>query len=246
MIAWRLLCLMSHLLVGLLICGVCFPLSKIATRERLIRWWSGRLLTIFQVQLKFIDDSEGTAVSRALIVSNHVSWLDIFVMNAQQPCYFVAKSDIRSWPIIGWLSQKAGTIFLERGKQREVRRIYEGLVHQIHAGKRIAFFPEGTTAAQGSVLPFHANLFEAAIEAQVPVEPFSIRYLDASGKLHSAVDFIGEMTIVESMQAIFAGGKITAELRQLRSISTVDAHRRDIAQAARVAVAHSLSIEIKA
>ncbi|MFZ6751655.1 lysophospholipid acyltransferase family protein [Undibacterium sp. Ren11W] len=237
---------MSHLLVGLLIGGVCFPLSKVATHERLIRWWSGRLLAICRVQLKFIDCSEGTAVSRALIVSNHVSWLDIFVMNAQQPCYFVAKSDIRSWPMIGWLSQKAGTIFLERGKQREVRRIYEGLVQQIHAGKRIAFFPEGTTAAQGSILPFHANLFEAAIEAQVPIEPFSIRYLDASNKLHPAVDFIGEMTIVESMQAILKGGEITAELRQLRSISTEDAHRREIALAARLAVAQSLGIEIKA
>lgn len=244
MIVWRLLVLMFHLMMGLLICGVFFPLSKLSTHEVLVRWWSARLLAIFRVELKFIDCSDGTAAQRALIISNHVSWLDIFVMNAQQPCYFVAKSDIRNWPIIGWLSQKAGTIFLERGKQREVRRIYEGLVHQIHDGKRIAFFPEGTTAAQGTVLAFHANLFEAAIEAQVPIEPFSIRYLDASGKLHSAVDFIGEMTIVESMQAILKGGKITAELRQLRTINTINAHRREIAQEARLAVARSLNIEL--
>lgn len=244
MIVWRLLVLMLHMVIGLLICGVFFPLSKVGTHEILIRWWSARLLTICRVELKFIDCSDGTVAQRALIVSNHVSWLDIFVMNAQQPCYFVAKADIRSWPIIGWFSQKAGTIFLERGKQREVRRIYEGLVHQIHDGKRIAFFPEGTTAPQGTVLAFHANLFEAAIEAQVPVEPFSIRYLDASGKLHSAVDFIGEMTIVESMQAILKGGKITAELRQLRTINTINAHRREVAQEARLAVARSLNIEL--
>ncbi|CAN5897518.1 lysophospholipid acyltransferase family protein [soil metagenome] len=243
MLAWHFVRVMLHLWAGLLICAVIFPISKVATHERLIRWWSKKMLLICGVELTISDQRHGATEEQVLIVSNHVSWLDIFVLNSLQPCYFVAKSDIRSWPMIGWLSEKAGTIFLARGKQREVRRIYEGLVHQIQAGKRIAFFPEGTTAAQGTILPFHANLFEAAIEAKVPVQPFSIRYLDSQGALNPAADFIGDMTFVESISVILKSGKIIAELSQLPTISTDGAHRRETAQAARLAVAQSLGIQ---
>ena len=99
-----------------------------------------------------------------------------------------------------------------------------------------------TTAAQGTILPFHANLFEAAIEAKVPIQAFAIRYVDAKGALHHAVDFTGDMTFAASMNLILRGGKITAELRQLPLISTDAAHRREVAQAARLAIAQSLGM----
>lgn len=244
MVAWYFFRVFVHLAIGLTVCGVVFPLSSAGFKEKLIRWWSGAMLAICQVEVRFQNQGDAAPGQRVLVVANHVSWLDIFLLNSLRPCHFVAKADIRSWPILGWLSQKAGTIFLARGKQREVRRIYEGLVHQIAAGKHIAFFPEGTTAPQGTILPFHANLFEAAIEAQVPIQPFAIRYVDAHGKLHHAVDFIGEMTFAESMNLILRGGKITAELTQLPLISSDNAHRREVAQAARLAVAQSLGITI--
>jgi len=132
--------------------------------------------------------------------------------------------------------------FLARGKQREVRRIYEGLVHQIADGKRIAFFPEGTTSAQGTLLPFHANLFEAAIEAKVPVQPFVVRYVDADGRFHQAADFIGDMTFAESMAVILRAPRMTAELIRLPAISTEGAHRREVAQQSRAAVLQELGI----
>lgn len=245
MIAWHFVRVIVHLWAGLLICAVIFPLTKAATHERLIRRWSQKMLAICGVEVCVLDQRDGTVEQQVLIVANHVSWLDILVLNSLQPCHFVAKSDIRSWPMIGWLSEKAGTIFLARGKQREVRRIYEGLVHQIQAGKRIAFFPEGTTAAQGTLLPFHANLFEAAIEAKVPVQPFSLRYLNIHGALDPAADFIGDMTFVESMSVILKAGKLTVELCQLPTISTAGAHRREVAQAVRLAVARSLGIDEK-
>ncbi|MET3116900.1 1-acyl-sn-glycerol-3-phosphate acyltransferase [Undibacterium sp. GrIS 1.8] len=244
MIAWRFIRIIVHLFAGMLTCAVIFPWTSTATHEALIRRWSKNLLTICKVRVRLIDRAADSlsahASSNVLVVSNHVSWLDIFVLNTLQPCHFVAKSDIRKWPLVGWLCEKAGTIFLARGKQREVRRIYEGLVHQIEAGKRIAFFPEGTTAAQGAILPFHANLFEAAIEARVPVQPFAIRYVDAQGALHTAADFIGEMTFVESMRLILQGGGMTADLIRLPVISTENAHRREVAQAAWVSVGEGL------
>jgi 1-acyl-sn-glycerol-3-phosphate acyltransferase len=117
-----------------------------------------------------------------------------------------------------------------------VRRIYEGLVKSIHDGERVAFFPEGTTAPQGSVLPFHANLFEAAIEAEVPVQPYAIRYVDAGGGLHDAADFVGEMSFVQSVIAIMNSGGMTAELIRLPCIPTAGAHRRELAKTAHDAI----------
>lgn len=239
----RLLRVFMHIFAGVLTCAIIFPFIASTKREALVRRWSSQLLTLCKVSVQFKDQSGGQMADHALIIANHVSWLDIFVINSWNACHFVAKSDIRSWPIAGWLSAQAGTIFLARGKQREVRRIYEGLVHQLRDNKRIAFFPEGTTGAQGGILPFHPNLFEAAIEAKVPVLPFAVRYVDAQGKLHPAADFIGEMTFAESMKLILQANGIVAELIQLPSISTEGAHRREVAQVARQVVARGLGVE---
>src|SRR5450830_609970 len=240
MLFWSFFRVFLHLLSGLSICIFVFPFLDAEKQQQRVRTWSQQLLAICTIDVRFIDASRGEIADRAMIVSNHVSWLDIFVINTLHPCHFVAKSDIRQWPLIGFLCEKAGTIFLARGKQREVRRIYEGLVHQIADGKRIAFFPEGTTAAQGKLLPFHANLFEAALDAKVPVQPYALRYLDAQGNYHPAADFIGDTTIVESILGILKARSMTAELRQLPSIATEGAHRRELAVAARKVVADGL------
>ncbi len=240
MIAYQYLRVSAHLLVGLWTCAVIFPRTDAPGRERRIQRWSGQLLSICGVQLKVQDIADAQKESNAMIVSNHVSWLDIFVINTYQPCRFVAKADVRDWPLIGWLSSKAGTVFLARGNRREVKRIYAGLVAAVHAGERVAFFPEGTTTEQGLLLPFHANLFEAAIEAAVPVQPYALRYLDASGAPHPAVAFIGDMSFAQSISIILKAGQIKAELVRLPMIETAGAHRRDIAQATRSSVAQAL------
>ena len=242
MLFFRALRLVVHLFRGMAICAFIFPLIDASGREGHVRRWSRQLLGICGIQV-VVRQAQGLTEplpSRALIVANHVSWLDIFVVNAMQPCRFVAKSDIRSWPFIGWLCAKTGTIFISRGKASDVRRIFQGLVTSIKAGERVAFFPEGTTAAQGKLLPFHANLFEAAIDAAVPVQPYALRYVDAAGKYHSAADFIGEMTIAGSIVAILSARAITAELTLLPPISTEGAHRRELAVAARKVIADGL------
>lgn len=230
-----------HLFVGLWKTAVLFPWLTEHGRERRIQRWSHQLVKICGIHMSFDTSQQAEPVSPALIICNHISWLDIFVINTIHPCRFVAKSDIRSWPLIGWLCDKTGTIFIARGKQSDVRRIYAGLVKSIHDGERVAFFPEGTTAAQGTVLPFHANLFEAAIEAQVPVQPYALRYVDADGQLHDAADFIGEMTFVESVIAIVKSGGIKAELIRLPAISTSGAHRRELAVTSREMIATVLN-----
>lgn len=231
-----------HLLRGLATAGLLFPLVGAKRRERLIRNWSRDLLAICGVRVSLRGAMPDTP---ALIVCNHVSWMDIFAINAFRPCRFVAKSDIRDWPVLGWLCERAGTIFIARGRQRDVRRIFQGLVASIHAGERVAFFPEGTTSAQGTVLPFHANLFEAAIDAGVPVQPYALQYRDRAGRLHPAANFIGETTFVQSMLTILRHRDLRAELIVLPEIGSDGAHRRELAAAARESIATALGAPLE-
>ncbi|MBI1889961.1 MAG: 1-acyl-sn-glycerol-3-phosphate acyltransferase [Burkholderiales bacterium] len=240
MLWYRLARVCLHLFVGLWTCAVVFPWLDAEGRMRRIHRWSIQLLGLCRVKLDVIHHAAEPQPTRALIVANHISWLDIFVINSLHTCRFVAKSDIRGWPLIGWLCDKAGTIFIARGKLRDVRRIYEGLVHSLHEGEHVAFFPEGTTSEQGTVLPFHANLFEAAVEAGVPVQPFALRYVDAQGGLHPSVSFIGDMSFAQSMIAVLTGGPIHAELIRLPIVVTTDRHRRELAPLARQVIAEEL------
>ncbi len=246
MVAFRLLRVALHLFQGLAICALLFPLIGAAEKQRQVRRWSRGLLDLCRVQVEIRQGRDAGDAPRALIVANHVSWLDIFVINTFHPCRFVAKSDIRTWPLIGWLCEQAGTVFIARGKLKDVRRIYQGLVDSLHAGEHVAFFPEGTTAPQGMLLPFHANLFEAAIEAKVPVQPYAVRYVGKGGEFHPAADFVGEMTFVQSMLAVLKAGGMTAQLSLLPIIDTgLHSHRRELADAARHAIGLALGPEEK-
>lgn len=230
-----------HLLQGLATSALVFPLVAPARREALIRNWSKKLLDILRIKVDVrLSDHASASAQRVLVVANHVSWLDIFVINAMQPCRFVAKADIRNWPLLGWLCEQAGTIFIARGKRRETRRVQEGLVIGMLRGERIAFFPEGTTSAQGTLLPFHSNLFEAAIKADALVQPYAVRYLDGQGALHPAANFIGETTFVDSMMLILKARGMTAQLIELPAIDSGGLDRRELAQRAREAIAAAL------
>jgi 1-acyl-sn-glycerol-3-phosphate acyltransferase len=235
-IAVRLFRIFLHLTAGLAICALVFPWARSAQRQARIRSWSRRLLGICGVSV----EQQGTALEHALVVANHVSWLDIFVIDSLQPCRFVAKAEIRAWPVLGWLVAQVGTVFIARGSRRDLRHTFKGIVASLAQGERVAFFPEGTTAAQGSLLPFHANLFEAAIDARVCVQPYALEYLDAGGALHPAVEFIGDMTFAQSMMAILSGSAVRARLVCLAPFDARGAHRRELAAGAQQAITLAL------
>ena len=240
MIVWPFLRVILHLLQGLATSALIFPLVSPKRRETLIKNWSCGLLRILRVDVEAHFANPPPPGRFVLVVANHVSWLDIFVINSVQPCHFVAKADIRNWPLLGWLVEKAGTIFIARGKRRETRRVQEGLVTGILRGQRIAFFPEGTTSAQGVLLPFHSNLFEAAIAAGVAIQPYAVRYLDKDGGLHKAADFVGDTTFVDSMMLILKARGMKAELSELAQIATTGLERRAVSQLAHAAIADAL------
>jgi 1-acyl-sn-glycerol-3-phosphate acyltransferase len=237
-LAWRIARLVLHLVQGLATCALVFPWASDSLRERLIQRWSARLLGICRVRLERAAGAD--TLAHALIVANHISWLDIFVINAVHPCRFVAKAEIRAWPVVGWLVAQAGTVFIARGNRRDLRHIFKGLVEALGRRRRVAFFPEGTTGTQGALLPFHANLFEAAIDAAVPVQPVALAYVDERGAWHPAVDYTGETTFVDSVVHILGGEPVVARLACLAPIPAAGSHRRELAQAAHDAIAARL------
>lgn len=126
----------------------------------------------------------------ALTVSNHISWSDIPILGSLTPVRFLSKSEVRDWPIIGWLAEQAGTLFIKRGGGR-ARRVRQAIAEQLHAGESVLVFPEGTTGAGHTVLPFHGLLLGAAAEAQVPIQPVSISYR-REGQPDPIAPFIGD------------------------------------------------------
>ncbi len=232
-----------HLLHGLLLCALILPHCSPSIRKKQIQKWSLALLKIFgvRVELFFAEAEMRTpALQPGVIVANHLSWLDIFLINAVQPCRFVAKAEIRSWPLLGYLCSSTRTIFISRGSARDVRNIFQQLAKSVKDGEHLAFFPEGTTAAQGTLLPFHANLFEAAIDAGVPIQPVALRYLDRQGKLHSEIDYTGDITFGQSMMRILRSPAVQAQVILLPAIASDIGNRRVLALATQRRIAAAL------
>jgi 1-acyl-sn-glycerol-3-phosphate acyltransferase len=226
-LAYRLLCVMVHILAGLCTCLLVFPWIGPAQRMGHIQRWSQRVLRTFGVTVEL--HGVVPVLPNALIVANHTSWVDVFVINARFPSRFVAKSEVRSWPLIGPLSALAGTVFVARGQRSGLRRTVDALALQLRAGERIACFPEGTSAAQGQLQPFRANLFESAIDAGVPVQALAVSYRDDDGALHPSVEYIAATSLAESMVAILSGRPIRARLHALPALATEGANRRALA-----------------
>ncbi|MBD8530861.1 1-acyl-sn-glycerol-3-phosphate acyltransferase [Massilia sp. CFBP 13647] len=237
-LAWRFARVTVHLLAGLATCAFVFPWAGRRLRDAATRRWSRQLLAICNVSVEAA--SGAPALEHALLVANHISWLDIFVINSLAPCRFVAKAEIRSWPVLGWLAAGAGTVFIARGNRRELRHIFKGIVEVLQRGERVGLFPEGTVAGQGSVLPFHANLFEAAVDARVAVQPCALAYLDAAGHWHRGVDYTGDVSFVDSLVTILKGTPVRARLACLAPLEGAGAHRRELAQAAHDAIQAAL------
>ncbi|MGY8523750.1 lysophospholipid acyltransferase family protein [Paracidovorax citrulli] len=232
MIRWRKLLLVLHLLRGVVTCALLFPWLGAPARNEHIRRWSRRLLRLCGVELQYIGEppAQGQGV---MLVANHISWLDIFVIHAWQPARFVAKSEIRRWPVVGWLCEKTGTLFIERGRKRDAHRVLHDLVACMRHGDRVCVFPEGTTSDGRGVLPFHANLMQAPVAGDLPVLPLGLQYRDAAtGEVTVAPAYIGEMSLLECLDAILSSPPIRAELVFGPCIDTRGFGRRSLAELA--------------
>ncbi|EYS96925.1 glycerol acyltransferase [Cupriavidus sp. SK-4] len=243
MIWLRKTALVLHLLRGLVTCALLFPWLGVRTREWHIRRWSRRLLRICGVEVEVVDAtgaaSHGAGRQGAMVVSNHISWLDIYVIHSWQPVRFVAKSEIRDWPLIGWLCGKTGTIFIERARKRDAHRVLHDITDVMLQGDLVGVFPEGTTTDGAEVLPFHANLMQAPISGGLPVQPLGLNYLDAAtGQPTLAAAYIGETTLLQSLEAVLRAPRIKARLVIGPALVSASGDRRELANSAKEVVAH--------
>jgi len=223
-----------HLTEGLLTVMTLHPFLAHSSRQGLRQRWSRRLLRLLGVELA----AHGATLERgSLLVANHVSWLDIFVVNAVTPSAFVSKSEVRGWPLIGWLAARNDTVFLRRGSRGHAKIVNAEIAALLEADINVAVFPEGTTSDGTQVLHFHAALLQPAIECQRPIQPLSLRYQGSDGHISVAPAYIGDMSLGQSILAIAAAPRLTARVEIFAPIPTdTGRHRREIAADARNAV----------
>lgn len=239
----RLARLAVHLLRGLLVASLVFPWIPMAKRDARKRRWSRKLLDILSVSVRE-RNAPRTLHDRCVLVLNHISWVDIFVINARSPATFIAKSEIRDWPFVGWLCTLVGTLYIERGKPSAAKKATAAIVAELRHGVLIAVFPEGTTTFGKSLEPFHAALFQPALDADAILQPIALRYLDRSGAHTDAAGFVGETSFVESVWTIVSTRHIVAELQFLPPASVHGHTRRSLAEKTEAAIAAALDVPV--
>jgi len=207
--ACRLLHGVAHTLRGWFTIRFVFPKLTPAQREQRVQSWAARMLQILGIQLQLCGVPP--AAGPMLLVANHISWLDILVLHAARHCRFVSKAGVRHWPVIGTLASGAGTLYIERESRRDAMRVVHHMVESLRAGDVLAVFPEGTTGDGRRLLPFHANLIQAAISAEAPVQPVSLSFIALStGQQSFTPCYVGDDTLVGSVWRTLSGPPISA------------------------------------
>ena len=238
---FRLLRVTLHVLQGCATVALVYPWLSESLRLALKRRWSRQLLAMLGVRLRYQGALQADAsLPHGLIVANHISFLDIFVVNAIAPTAFVSKDEVRNWPLIGWLSLHTDTLFLERGSRNAAQRARENLVHHLSRGKRVALFPEGTTTRGDTVLPFHSALPQSAIDAGTTVTPVVLRYRAEDGSHSTAPAYVDEISLIECLRAIASEKHLYAEVTAHAPLTTADVDRRQLSAHAHRLIAHTL------
>ena len=233
--AWRVWRLLAHVASGALQILVDFPHRNQAYRDRRVQVWAARALIFLGVQLRVVGTPP--AGGPLLLVVNHSSWLDIVVRHAARHCRFVSKDDVRRWPLIGLLATGAGTLYVKRASSRDAMRVVHHMTEALRDGDVLAVFPEGTTSDGRSVLPFHANLLQAAIAAPSPVLPVALSYADAGAQGPSrAVTYIDDESLVGSIWRTLGARDMTATVVFGSAQNADGRDRRAWAQSLREAV----------
>ena len=206
---WKLLRGLLHVLRGMWWVHAHFPRLSAEQREIRVQVWAAQLLALWGIQLRVLG--QPVTAGPALMVANHISWLDISVIHAARHCRFVSKSDIRDWPLVGLLATGAGTLFIERASRKDALRMVKDMADAMQEGDVVAVFPEGTTSDGRDLLPFHANLIQSAIQANVPVQPMSLKFVDArTGDTSFAPCYIGDDTLIGSVWRTLTAPPIVA------------------------------------
>jgi len=218
---------------GLVTLALLFPWLGQKRRGYITQAWSGLMLRSVGIRLH-VTGSPPTGA--ALMVANHVSWADPFLLIACYPVHFVAKAEIRRWPVFGWLAAQAGTIFIKRERQRDLADVALAFVAHLTDGSAVGMFPESTTSDGTQLLPFKPALFQVAVSAAADCYPVALSYD------HHAAIWIDDMRFLSSIWRVMAQPRITASIHFCPAIPYQGQHRRDLAVASEAAIASALSL----
>ncbi len=226
----------THTLVGLTLTVTIVPICNHSTKQRLTRWWCARLLKCFNIQVTTYGQTPGRCVSGKLFVANHISWVDIHALNSVLPLCFVAKSEIKQWPVLGYLASKSGTLFIDRSHRKGAVHIIEILRQHLQHGFNACYFPEGTTTEGTHVLPFKGSIMQAALSIHAEIVPVAIRYPLAHQKIDTRLAYAGNTTLIESIRNILRIPSPSVELHFLDTIETKNQSRRNVNKLAEQAI----------
>jgi len=240
----RLLSATSFLICGLFI-APCLPLLKTSRRERVVRWVFRTVLRAIGAKIEVRGRAHLELGGRgALVVNNHISWLDIVAVNAVRPMRAQGKKEIRRWPLIGRLATGAGTVYLDRESLRALPSGVAELTGALRAGSLVNVAPEGTTWCGMASGRFRPAMFQAAINAGVPVVPIALRYRLLDGRDTTAPAFIGDETLLTSVRRTARVRGLIVEAHVLPPIESDAAEdRRGLAALAQAAVTTTLAGE---
>ena len=239
--ALRLARMALHIAQGLATMAFVFPRVNQARRNRLIRAWDAKVLKIFALRMS-VDMPPGFELAhpKRLYIGNHISWIDVFALQSVTGARFVAKSELAAWPVLGKLIAMSGTVFIERVKRADTRRIVRTIGEHLDGGEVIAVFPEGSTSDGRDVMKFHGNLLQSALDAGAQIVPFCLRYTDAKGRFTMAAAYVGEMSLWESLRLMLREKKLHCELTVFAPLDTAGRDRRRLAHAAETLVRQRL------
>lgn len=210
--AWRCVVIFLHVLRGWWLVWRQNGSWTPEQQAQVVEGWSRQLLGIMGITVQV--HGQPPAAGPVLLVSNHISWLDIPAIHAARNCRFVAKSDIRGWPLVSQLAIGSGTLFIERTSRRDAMRVVHQMADALRNGDILAVFPEGTTGDGRTMLPFHANLLQAALVTNTPAQPVALKFVDtATGQPTYAPSFVGDETLLGSVWRTLSAPPITAIVR---------------------------------
>ena len=229
---------------------ICFPLLSRDRRGRWVRriagWIPGALGMTFAVKGYVPDEPAFTSGVNAggcgyMVCSNHISFVDIFVLDAVLPCRFVAKKEIASWPVFGAIAKGVDTLFIDRSRKRAVLEIAELMAQSIAEGRNVLFFPEGTTGQGEKLLPFYANLFQAAAQSQARILPVTIRYTCGSS-VSTIPSYAGKISLFTVLKRIVFTPGLGVEVTVLDPVESKGKDRQQLCRELSALMSASLGV----
>jgi 1-acyl-sn-glycerol-3-phosphate acyltransferase len=218
-----------HILIGVITSAVILPFTSKQQKLAIIQWWSTKLTQLMHLEVNCTGavPVKQTNQTGRMYIANHISWLDIYALMTVTSLRFIAKSDIRKWPVFGYLAANANVLFIDREKRHDAAKIVKIAIESLNNGDQLCFFPEGTTTDGTQMLNFRGSLIQAPIDTQSNIQPVAIFYPNDDGSANLNMAYIGDMTMIESIFTILKQRQSRVELYFFEEINILSLSKEE-------------------